>query len=102
MSDMAEENAAQTAPLEPAAAWQPIETAPKDSMVWIWHPDTEDYSLAYFHSMRGRWVLKGDPNYDGPIYIHPTLWHPLPKPPDAAAGSGVATNTELSSANTTL
>lgn len=66
---------------EPEQKWHPIKSAPRDKTVWIWHPQSQDYSLAYFHSMRGRWVLMGDPNYAGPNHINPSMWHPLPEPP---------------------
>lgn len=65
-----------------AQAWHPIHTAPKDKVMWVWHRKG-DYCLAWFHSGRGRWVLKGDENYDGPDNLDLTAWHPLPEPPPA-------------------
>lgn len=60
--------------------WHPIETAPRDKMVWVWHRKG-DYSLAWFDTAKGRWVLHGDPNYDGPCHLKLTAWRPLPEPP---------------------
>lgn len=60
--------------------WQPIETAPTETTVWIWH-SSGGYSLAWFSPQRNRWVLQGDAGYSGINKLDPTAWHPLPEPP---------------------
>lgn len=62
--------------------WRPISTAPKDEMVWVWHGTGDGgYSLAWYQTTKGRWVLKDDPDYDGPDRLRLSAWHPLPEPP---------------------
>jgi len=67
------------------AAWQPIETAPKDrTSVLIFSPDASDKGI-----MVGVFVQYSDEEYwvdavDGEmIDAWPTHWMPLPEPPDA-------------------
>lgn len=62
--------------------WQPMKTAPTDTMVWVWHR-RGGYSLGWLDPARGRWELKGDERYSGPDNLDLTAWHPLPEPPPA-------------------
>ena len=72
--------------------WQPIETAPKKTPVWVYDPvlAEHDKSLQRMNDVpwplgcrpatyrMGEWALMG---VGGNIARHPTHWMPLPEPP---------------------
>lgn len=73
--------AARVKELEGALAWQPIETAPKDATWFLaWAPTWA----------KPRVVCFAESHYWGTDAntFRPTLWQPLPEPPDALAGKG--------------
>ncbi len=57
--------------------WQPIETAPKDTAVLVYHAG---FSVAHFNTTLSRWI-----GYDFESssfrQFPPTHWMPLPAPP---------------------
>lgn len=57
--------------------WQPIESAPKDTAILVYHAG---YTVAHFNTTYGRWIGYGRDALEfvtGP----PTHWMPLPPPP---------------------
>ena len=54
--------------------WQPIETAPKDQVIDLWHPE--------FGHIADQWWDSKD-GFDWPV-AGATHWMPLPAPPEAA------------------
>lgn len=83
---------------EPEAAgqdrWQPIETAPRDGTTIIVGRDMGDFGFirgyARFEGAPGSflsgWVSNGFSEINSNLGLaHPTLWQPLPEPPQAAS-----------------
>jgi hypothetical protein len=68
------------------AAWQPIETAPKDGTRFdVWLPDTFGGRRMCNLSFNTRGHLRQDGLLDGfNLPRWPTHWMPLPAPPEAA------------------
>jgi hypothetical protein len=66
---------------EAVSVWQPIETAPKDgSDILVFVPSTSEQFAAYWRE--GDWTYA---LYRGTrIICQPSIWQPLPEPPDAA------------------
>lgn len=63
--------------------WQPIETAPKDKSIIVW--DDGIIGEGYYDGEDGSWWWANISRHDytgSPIY--PTLWQPLPAPPETA------------------
>lgn len=58
--------------------WQPIETAPKDTMILVGPTKRMDICVAMNHSRDG-WVTESPSDWHS-IYT-PTHWMPLPPPP---------------------
>lgn len=76
--------------------WQPIETAPKDGTTIIVGRDMGDFGFirgyARFEGAPGSflsgWISNGFSEIISNLGLaHPTLWQPLPEPPQAASGS---------------
>ena len=59
------------------SAWKPIETAPKDRSLLLYHHRDGEFVGKWFHDTRGRWVIAGG---DGSA-LSPSYWCPLPEPP---------------------
>ena len=60
--------------------WQPIETAPKDANVLVFDSDRNVVGEAFFdHAESDCWVWA-----DEMLVSDPTLWMPLPQPPEPA------------------
>jgi len=65
--------------------WQPIETAPKDgSEILLWHGRRniggwQEHHHDMRHPQRPCWVINGG------YVVSPTLWMPLPEPPQTAS-----------------
>ncbi len=57
------------------AMWQPIETAPQDTLVMIYSPF--GYDIAYLNSQTMTWFIREGQQYN----FAPTCWMPLPEPP---------------------
>ena len=51
--------------------WQPIETAPEDVWIILWHPEMTYPQIGRSHYVIGR-------GHDQKRMTH---WHPLPSPP---------------------
>lgn len=74
--------------------WQPIETAPKDSLILLWgllQPHGDDAHLyaqldaprrvaGYWCEIDEAWAVAGS-TWLGP-WFDPTHWQPLPEPPE--------------------
>jgi hypothetical protein len=85
------------------AAWQPIETAPKDGTLidlwcrsFFWNADGERQLSVEFRVADARWMDDGWVNTDGNPHdvfdafhdaLQITHWQPLPAPPAAIRGS---------------
>lgn len=66
-----------------AVAWQPIDTAPTDrTNVIVCTPEGVVGEAKYYDDDKGWWWAGFDPSdsYDGQCF--PSLWQPLPEPPD--------------------
>ena len=59
--------------------WQPIETAPKDTAILVYH---NMFTVAHFNTAFGRWIGYGQ-NTSEFINGDPTHWMPLPQVPVA-------------------
>lgn len=64
--------------LPPASAWQPIETAPMDTMILVGPTKKMDICVA-MNSSRDGWVTESCSDWHN-IYT-PTHWMPLPESP---------------------
>lgn len=82
-----------------AAAWEPIETAPKDgTIIDVWLGDADASDVEFYcgrdtrRSASWRWLDgKWRPEMglvSVPMFVVPTHWRPLPKGPRAAAEGG--------------
>ena len=60
--------------------WQPIETAPKDRAILVYH---FGYTIAHFNTAYGHWIGQGEctPDTLSLKQFPPTDWMPLPDPP---------------------
>lgn len=59
------------------SGWQPIETAPKATSVWLFDPEVGQHSGFFYDGM---WVTVVDEDL---WTVNPTHWMPLPEPPEA-------------------
>lgn len=79
--------------------WSPIETAPKDE-TWVILTDGETVECGYYGPTyfiyNPDWVQYCHRSDYEPVGITPTLWMPLPSPPN---GGAVATNGTQEGAN---
>ena len=63
-----------------AAPWQPIESAPRDEWLLVFHAYGEMagcVTIAQLYSDSQQWS-----DWDGDLYGTPAVWMPLPKPPE--------------------
>ena len=62
--------------------WQPIETAPRDAIIFLGCPKSMEY---YCKWRKGKWCYWGLGDYDNMDWVElpfiPTHWQPLPNPP---------------------
>lgn len=75
------------------AGWQPIETAPSDTLVWtLWDGlnNKTGKPVRYYHAaiMCGETGEWSEPEY-GDFIDEPTHWMPLPKPPEPMSNADV-------------
>lgn len=52
------------------AGWQPIETASKDDLLWLWVPDEDRLLAGFWHEAGQHWMSELTRRK-----IHPTMWH---------------------------
>lgn len=71
--------------LQQIPTWQPIETAPKDTDVVAFFPDTRDgYNVMIVHQFAddpGAWYQQDADLCPDALDVEPTHWQPLPDPP---------------------
>lgn len=69
----------------PSCVWQPIETAPKESVDrLLWWPTSHSLpaTVGFWSDMRQRWIdWRRAGNYEED-WGQPTHWMPIPKPPE--------------------
>lgn len=87
--------ALEPAPVAPAEAWQPIETAPKDGqMILVCLPRMMNLIVrARFDTVHGYWLhdYEGEGGVSRYFSLHSgDVWLPMPKPPRALADAGEA------------
>jgi hypothetical protein len=84
-------SALEPAPVTPAEAWQPIETAPKDELIDIWLKDGVRWADCYYDRICGEWRTSRP---SGKLLRireqHVSHWMPSPTPPRALADAGEA------------
>jgi hypothetical protein len=81
--DRTDESDVRNAALE-EAAWQPMDTAPKDRPILAYNPMMGVYNTQYQSQEpdeRDRWPC-GFSGWSGTWYCWPTHWMPVPKPPE--------------------
>lgn len=65
--------------------WQPIETAPKDKIIFLTNGKDADYYCRWY---KNRWNFWGVDDFDGMAWVklpyEPTHWMQLPNPPKQA------------------
>lgn len=72
-----------------APTWQPIQTAPKDQIILIYIPSSEETFIAYWSELSGPpitgggWAIAHDygDGHGSPDTSSATHWMPLPPPP---------------------
>lgn len=62
--------------------WQPIATAPRDTTVLLYLPDSEIRPIVMGHRHGRLWYEEAGADSAFPIDVPVTHWQPLPPPPE--------------------